>query len=280
MFTPGTTTLEDVRVATDRKGGRNAGFTRVSSVSGAESPWMPYPAIISGDGRIPDLNGAHVFKELGPGKNITPSGLDDLGLKNLWFFRPDFEPDTELQQPNNQKIYIIEPDRQCTKIVDVLDFSTLEIPWAGHRIGTAGPPHWRKTKEGDCEGIMMIHGMNKTDNGMGGDFYDYSLGAALIKRTKDGRVEITSVTRQPLLKASDFIIDGVNMAEQLHPNLRSAIYLVGDALINKKNSDGEEIKTLVLFVSVGDTSIIPVEVPLSNLVQNLRNQAIKHKFNL
>ncbi len=260
--------LEDIRIAGDKWG-----MTAViPSPNGSDCAWTPYPAILRKGGAI-DPEKLHIIKALGPGKNMTP-----LGLGGLYLVRPDFEQggNSEVRRPNNHKLFVIEPSPKGANIKGVLDFSESEIEFAKDRGGSAGPPHWGPVRKGVRDGLMMFHGINISRTSTGGDFYTYGVGAAMIRVLSNGEVILTNVTRDPLLRVDDFNqSDGRQMAEQLHPELRSAEYLVGSAIVKKPNPiTGIEQRMLFLPLSIGDTTIFPVEIPLDNLVRHLRAQAV------
>jgi hypothetical protein len=260
--------LEDPRIAGDKWGVTAV----IPSPYGSDGDWTPYPAFLRGGGAIyPDR--LHIIKDLGPGKNMTPLGLGD-----LFFVRSNFDLGgvSEDRRPNSHKLYVIEPSPNGTNIKGVLDLSKSEIEFAKDQGGSAGPPHWGPVRNGVREGLTLFHGFIKSRTSTGSDFYTYGIGAAIIRVFANGEVILTNVIRDPLLRVDDFNqSDGSQMAEQLHPDLRLAEYLVGSAIVNKPNPiSGIEQRMAVLFPSVGDTSTFPVEIPLDNLVRHLRAQAV------
>ncbi len=233
--------LEDPRALVTKNNGKlQLGFTAV--LPQKQGNLVPFPAILE----LPLNNWSaplppeqiRVLTEMGPGKNITPLS------ENMWMFRIE-------GNSHNQTLTFVRIEDTRFETVKEIDFTAYSFNWAKWRIGTTFAPVLLDS----VKGILFIHGITQTKAG----YYRYSLGRAVIDLAN---YTILTIDQKAFLKPEDFTApDGSKPYQELHP-FREVIYLCGGIV--------DDIgKTVSLYVNVGDTQTVEVEVTFAELTRGL-----------
>lgn len=246
--------LEDVRALNDPKGEDKRVFlgatvvmdnTVVDEYGNTKVEKTPFGAIAILDDESQISGAPKRFRpcpELGPGKNMTP-----LDMKGNFLFRKEGE-----DGDHNFILSIIHYDNSTDTVTETgeLDFTEhmKDAEWGKWRIGTT-----TVMPSDDSTQTLILHGINTepTDKNPYGAYLKYAFGLACLEKMEDGTLNIVGVDPKPMAVPEDFLNDGNDM-EQLHPELRNAIYLCGQVRRTDKNG----IIHLDQFPSYGDTEIV------------------------
>jgi len=225
----GIASLEDARMMMRDDGHLVA--VGLTAVFKGGSGFEEYPAMVHGPRekwrKMPDVR---VIEEFGCGKNATPMGDGRV------MFRPEGW---------NHSWLVANCNGGKPQKVAEIDLSR-EVPeWGKFKMGTGTPPTWLSQDEA----LMVVHGMTYDPRE---DFYRYSLGRARLRVLDNGHYEV-KVHPRPILTAGQF-----GKHQQLHPELREAIYVTGAYL------QGENLN---LLVNVGDCQTVEVAMRMADLVR-------------
>jgi predicted GH43/DUF377 family glycosyl hydrolase len=205
--------------------------------------YIPYPAlsiININDTKRLNQQELRIIKEFGPGKNTTPLTPSEIAFRKEG-------------QENNFKLFVFRYDKETNLVSYCCEIEfPKNLPWASFKIGTTKPPDWID----ENTALFLFHGIRKEEGK-----YIYSIGRALLKRTKDGF--FVQVAQDPILTPDNFLKeDGTPIYEELYPHLRKVVYATGGALVEE---DGK--KKMMLLVNVGDKETVEVSFDLEELLK-------------
>lgn len=226
-------------------------------------------AILDDETQIPDAPKRFRYcRELGRGKNMTATDME-----GNFLFREEGKDDD-----HNFILSIIHYDQATDTVTKTgeLDFRAhmRGKKWGGWRIGTTAV-----LATDDSTQALVLHGISidkvPTTQNPYGVFFRYSFGLACCERLANGTWNIVGVDPQPMTVPDDFSNESARLGEQLHPELRDAIYLCG--ISQRTNKDGE--KFVDTLASYGDTEIFlasfPVEAVLKRMEQIYESQRLR-----
>jgi hypothetical protein len=246
--------LEDARALPLPDGEIAFGLT---SVAKEDNKYVPYPAVLitsTEELMNGDLPEPTTIKTMGKGSETTPLSDSEINLAgknvtalgpNLFAFRPE-------GRDHQLRVFQYQKSNEAThqQYIDI----PKNIAWAEYRAGTTIPPIWLNRNEA----FFLIHGINII-NGK----YVYSIGSSRLFKEDNGILSVDNISTESLIHPDSFVDKSDSNEVELHRE-RRVVYCCGGT---PEYSDTGELRSLKLYINVGDKRTAEVTVSVDKLIR-------------